>query len=103
MDTSIRRNVQINYAIGAASSVREVLELTERDCAALNLVNCVTALQKMAKLPASPSSPVRVLQGGAGAAGAASHLTARAVQCLAVGQMTQLLCTASSLCMVTCK
>ena len=39
-----KRNIEINKSIVQASGLAQVLAITKREPAALNLVNCVTAL-----------------------------------------------------------
>ena len=50
----MQRNIEINKAIGAASSCAGVLKIAQREAGSLNLVNCVTALGRIAKLAQDP-------------------------------------------------
>ena len=70
--------VELNRAIGATNSISELVAITRRENAKLNLVNCVTSLQRAAKL-AHSDEVIRSL----------GHLTDRAAQCFSTPQSLQ--------------
>eukprot|EP00966_Prymnesium_polylepis_P152884 3531541-Prymnesium_polylepis.1 len=67
--------VKLNQAISASTSVGDLLALTRRERATLNLVNCVTALQRLAKLAAEDAVPAASIE----------HITTRATACFGPG------------------